>query len=87
MPAQLFTATYLAASFRDSGDPALRRVDAARQAMPSWLPTVDGATLVLTTAGSLLALPSRGPIPNPKDEPAVDRVIVVRRPLSTSDSR
>ncbi|MEV7099639.1 hypothetical protein AB0M80_43130 [Amycolatopsis sp. NPDC051045] len=69
VPAQLFTSTFLAASFRDSGDPMLRRVDvpklvdAAGHAMPSWLPVVDGAKLVLTTAGSLtvivlLALPS-----------------------------
>ncbi|MEV6874584.1 hypothetical protein [Amycolatopsis sp. NPDC051128] len=62
VPAQLFTATFLAASFRDSGDPVLRQVDvpklvdAARAAMPSWLPVVDGAKLVLTTAGSLLVI-------------------------------
>ena len=69
VPAQLFTATFLAASFRGSSDPLLRRVDvprlvdAARAAMPAWLPAVDWAKLVLTTAGSvlvvvLLALPS-----------------------------
>ncbi|MEU0528947.1 hypothetical protein [Amycolatopsis tolypomycina] len=62
VPAQLFTATFLATSFRDSGDPVLRQVDvpklvdAAREAMPSWLPVVDGAKLVLTTAGSLLVI-------------------------------
>ncbi len=62
VPAQLFTASLLAASFRDSGDPMLRQVDvpklvdAAREAMPSWLPVVDGAKLVLTTAGSLLVI-------------------------------
>jgi hypothetical protein len=48
VPAQLFTSTFLAASFRDSSDPMLRRVDvpklvdAAGHAMPSWLPVVDG---------------------------------------------
>ena len=62
VPAQLFTATFLSASFRDSGDPVLRQVDvpklvdAAREAMPSWLPVADGAKLVLTTAGSLLVI-------------------------------
>ena len=62
VPAQLFTATFLAASFRDSGDPVLRQVDvpqlvgAARAAMPSWLPVVDGAKLVLTTAGSVVVI-------------------------------
>ncbi|WP_284740407.1 hypothetical protein [Amycolatopsis sp. RTGN1] len=60
--AQLFTATFLAAGFHDSGDPVLQRVDvpklvdAARQAMPTWLPVVDGAKLVLTTAESLLVI-------------------------------
>jgi len=62
VPAQLFTATFLATSFRDSGDPLLRRVDvpklvdAARQALPGWLPAVDAAKLVLTTAGSLVVI-------------------------------
>ena len=62
VPAQLVTTTFLATSFRDSGDPTLRRVDvpklvdAARHAMPNWLPIVDGAKLVLTTAGSLLVI-------------------------------
>ncbi len=62
VPAQLFTASFLAASFRDSGDPVLGQVDvpklveAARAAMPSWLSVVDGAKLVLTTAGSLLVI-------------------------------
>ncbi|WIX98395.1 hypothetical protein QRX60_30545 [Amycolatopsis mongoliensis] len=62
VPAQLFTATFLAASFRDSGDPLLQRVDvprlvdAARQAFPGWLPVVDGAKLVFTTAGSVLVI-------------------------------
>ena len=42
--------------------PIPKLVDAAGHAMPSWLPVVDGAKLVLTTAGSLtvivlLALP------------------------------
>ncbi|NRQ37538.1 hypothetical protein HII36_37760 [Nonomuraea sp. NN258] len=69
IPGQLFTAQFLASSFRESGDATLMRidaqalVDAAMQAMPAWLTAASAAKLVLTTLGSvfvvvLLALPS-----------------------------
>ena len=60
VPAQLFTASYLQASFRD--DPVLARIDvpalvtAAQHAMPAWLPAVDWAKLLLTTLGSVAVI-------------------------------
>jgi hypothetical protein len=81
IPAQLFTARFLESSFTNSGDPVLARIDvhaltdAAAHVMPSWLPYVNIAKLVLTTLGSLLviimlAVPAarayfRGPAPAP----------------------
>jgi hypothetical protein len=62
VPGQIFTAQFLQAQFKASGDPMLERLDvqavvgAGAHAMPVWLPEVDVAKLLLTTLGSLLVI-------------------------------
>jgi hypothetical protein len=59
---QVFTARFLTAAFRSSGDAALAGinvkafVDAATDAYPAWFPYVVGARFGLATLGSLLII-------------------------------